>query len=306
MARPLRIEYPGAFYHVYTRGLERREIFRDPKDYEKFLIILAAVQKSVSFLCHTYCLIPNHYHLYLETPQGNLSKIMQETNGRYTQYYNRRYKRVGPLFQGRYKAKLIDQDSYSLQLARYIHLNPVKAKMVSQPEDWKWSSYGAFIGHMKKAEFLETEWLLTQVGHDCKEFKKFTIDGLESSWDPLESSGKGPVWGTEEFIEKIRSKFVKKEKDSALTGLRELKKDERVKAVDDCVRKLKCEEDLKRKLRIYGLKKFTALSLKEVGERVGGMKPVAVSQAMRRFEMAARQDKFIASFVEKLVSNVKP
>lgn len=244
--------------------------------------------------------MPNHYHLFLETPQGNLSKIMQETNGRHTQYYNRRYQRVGPLFQGRYQAKLIDQDSYSLQLSRYIHLNPVKAKMVSRPEGWRWSSYRSFVGITQRPDFLETDWLLKQIGNHRREFEKFTIAGLGESGSPLEAAGRGPVLGSEDFIKRIKRKFVRREPDSSLTGLRELCKDERVEAVERCVGGMQCGPEVKKKLWMYGLRRYTGLSLKEIGEKFGGMSVVAVSQAVRRFEMAAQADKAIASLFEKL------
>lgn len=289
MARALRILYSGAFYHVYTRGLERREIFRDKKDFETFCSILAKVQKSTLFICHSYCLMPNHYHVYLETPHGNLSKIMQEINGRYTQYYNRRYKRVGPLFQGRYKAKLVDQDSYSQQLCRYIHLNPVKAKLAARPEVWKWSSYGVFIGRDKKPEFLESQWLLDQVGGKAQ-FEEFTMKGMEDLWDPLDSRGQEPVIGMPEFIEKIKEKLIGRPKDGSLTGLRMLQKDVRVKRIEDHVQKQKCDKRLRQKLLMYGLRCYTGLSLREVGEKAGGISPVAVSQAVRRFKETSRKD----------------
>lgn len=299
MARPLRIEYPGAFYHVCSRGLERREIYRDPKDYEKFLKILSEIQKKASFLCHSYCLMPNHYHLYLETPGVCLSKIMQEINGRYTQSYNRRYKRVGPLFQGRYKAKLIDRDHYSLQLSRYIHLNPVKAKLSARPEGWRWSSYAAFMGRARKDDFLEVEWLLKQVG-GRKEFERFSLNGLKDSWDPLASRGMGPVLGSEEFVEKIKAHLGKREKDSSLTGLRELKKDERVKEIEKCIKGLGCDERVRNKLLLYALRRYTGLSLREAGEKVGGMKPIAVSQAVRRITLERQKDKKMASWIREL------
>ncbi|OGX04343.1 MAG: hypothetical protein A3G87_04055 [Omnitrophica bacterium RIFCSPLOWO2_12_FULL_50_11] len=299
MARPLRIEYPGAFYHVYSRGLERREIFRDRCDFEKFLKILTEVQKARSFICHSYCLMPNHYHLYLETPLANLSKVMQETNGRYTQSYNRRYKRVGPLFQGRYKAKLIDEEAYSLQLSRYIHLNSVKAKMVKGPEGWEWSSYGAFMGKKKPEIFLETGWLLKQIG-SRREFERFTLEGLHDSWDPVEANRRRPILGSERFVERIKARFVPQKKDSSLTGLRELRREDRLKDVEQCVRGLGCDEGLRKKLLLYGLRRYTALSLKEAGERVGGMKPVAVSQTVRRFVEEAERSKKINSLIQSL------
>lgn len=292
MARPLRIEYPGAFYHVYSRGLERREIFRDRSDFVKFLKILTKVQKALSFICHSYCLMPNHYHLYLETPLANLSKVMQEINGCYTQSYNRRYKRVGPLFQGRYKAKLVDQDAYSLPLSRYIHLNPVKAKLASRPEGWEWSSYGIMTGHRKREPFLETEWLMKQIG-GRKELERFTLQGLQDEWDPLGASGHGPILGTEVFVEKVKEKFVPHRQDSTLTGLRELRKSDRVKEVERCVAAIDCDEGLRRKLLLYGWRRYTALSLKEAGELAERMKPVAVSQTVRRLLEEAGKNKKI-------------
>lgn len=299
MARPLRIEYPGAFYHVYTRGLERREIFRDKKDYERLLKFFSEIHKKHRFLCHTYCLMPNHYHLYLETNLIGLSKIMQELNSRYTQSFNRRHKRNGPLFQGRYKAKLIDQDNYSLQLSRYIHLNPVKAKLVQRPEDWPWSSYPAFLGKTPPESFLETGWLMKQIG-SREDLKRFTLNGLKDTWDPLEPSGRGPVLGRETFVEQIKEKLSHRPKDSSLTGLRALTKDSHLKDLEACLKGLHCQEPIKRKLLIYGLRKYTHLSLKEVGARLGGMKPVNVCQTFRRFQEEIKKDKKIASLIHKL------
>src|SRR3989338_4608181 len=137
MARPLRVEYPGAFYHVFNRGLERREIFRDRGDYERFLALCFKTHHSFKVVLHAYAFLPNHYHLYLETPEANLSRAMRHLDGLYTQSFNRRYTRVGPLLQGRYKAILVDKDNYSMQLARYIHLNPVQAKLAVRPEGYR-------------------------------------------------------------------------------------------------------------------------------------------------------------------------
>ena len=296
MARALRIDYPGAFHHVYSRGLERREIFKDKKDFETFLVIFSKVQKATAFVCHSYCLMSNHYHIYLETPHGNLSKVLQEVNGKYTQYYNRRYKRVGPLFQGRFKAKLVDQDSYSQQLCRYIHLNPVKAKMCGKPGGYRWSSYGAFMGQTAKPEFLETDWLLKQVGGRMK-FEAFTLKGFGDNWNPLKGRNTDVVMGSEEYIEKIKEMVMGRPKNSSLSGLRSLQKDARVKVVEKTVKEASCGERERKKLLMYGLRSYTGLSLKEVGEKVGGAGPIAVSQAVRRFKNAAQTDKVIASLI---------
>ena len=134
MARPLRIEFPGALYHVTSRGNARQRVFRDDEDREMFLATLAWVVERFGWRCHAYCLMDNHIHLLIETPQPNLSRGMRQLNGVYTQPFNRRHRKVGHLFQGRFKAVLVEKERYLLELARYIVLNPVRAKMVKTPE----------------------------------------------------------------------------------------------------------------------------------------------------------------------------
>jgi len=146
MARPLRIEYPGALYHVTSRGDRQEAIFDDDQDRRAFLKVLGDVVSRYRWRRHAYFLMGNHYHLMIETPEANLTKGMRQLNGVFTQCSNRRHKRSGHLFQGRYKAILVDRDSYFLELARYVVLNPVRAAMVKYPHLWVWSSYGAMIG----------------------------------------------------------------------------------------------------------------------------------------------------------------
>src|SRR4030042_35639 len=147
MARPLRIEFPGALYHVTARGNARQDIFLDDDDRLLFCSVLERVVSRFHLLLHAYCLMNNHYHLLVETPEGNLSKGMRQINGVYTQQLNRRYNRVGHVLQGRYKAILVDKDNYLLELSRYVVLNPVRAGLVKQPSRWAWSSYHAMVGH---------------------------------------------------------------------------------------------------------------------------------------------------------------
>ena len=162
MARPLRIEFPGALYHLTSRGNARSDIFVDDLDRQKFLDILSSVVYKHRWICHGYCLMGNHYHLLIETPEGNLCRGMRQLNGVYTQAFNRRHGRVGHLLQGRYKSILVEKESYLLELCRYIVLNPVKAEMVNAPEDWAWSSYRATAGLTTAPEFLNTSWVLGQ------------------------------------------------------------------------------------------------------------------------------------------------
>jgi REP element-mobilizing transposase RayT len=207
MARPLRIEFPGAVYHVTSRGNARQAIFIDDEDRGLFLDVLALVVERFSWLCHAYCLMENHYHLLVETPNGNLSKGMRELNGVYTQWFNQRYSRVGHLFQGRYKAILVEKDNHLLSLCRYVVLNPIGIGLIKRPEQWRWSSYRTTVGLEKRPSFLTTDWVLSQFGVRkrvaLERYKRFVMEGIgkESPWETL----KGQIfWGTDEFIKQLR------------------------------------------------------------------------------------------------------
>lgn len=161
MSRPLRIQFAGALYHVTARGNERKTIYNDEDDFAIFMAILSEVCERFNWVIHSYCLMTNHYHLLVETPDANLAKGMRQLNGVYTQKFNRKHKRVGHLFQGRYKSILVDKDSYLLELCRYIVLNPVRAKgLVNSPDEWLWSSYHETIGQRVSPPWLATDGLL--------------------------------------------------------------------------------------------------------------------------------------------------
>mgnify|MGYP005848743981 CR=1 FL=1 len=164
MARPLRIEFEGAVYHVTSRGNARSAIYLSDDDRGMFLDVLAHVVDRFGWVCHAYCLMSNHYHLMIETPQANLSRGMRQLNGIYTQRFNREQDRAGHLFQGRFKSIVVDKDAYLLELSRYIVRNPVAAGMVSDVADWPWSSYRATAGEVKEPPFLHVDWLLSQFG----------------------------------------------------------------------------------------------------------------------------------------------
>ena len=164
MARPLRITYPGAFYHITSRGNERKEIFKSLADREKFLFYLESATRRYDAMIHVYCLMSNHYHLLLETPSGNLSQILRHVNGAYTTYFNTKRQRSGHLLQGRFKAILVDMDEYSKEHSRYIHLNPHRAKMIDNLEQYRWSSYLDYIGTRKPPAWLERNFILGYVG----------------------------------------------------------------------------------------------------------------------------------------------
>jgi putative transposase len=206
MARPLRIEYDGALYHLTSRGNERKAIYRDDEDRLNFLVILQKVNERFNWICHAYCLMNNHYHLVVETPGGNLSQGMRQLNGVYTQYFNRRHHRVGHVFQGRYKAVLIDKESYLLEVSRYVVLNPVRAKAVKSPEDWKWSSYRGTAGMEKPHKSVSPDWLLGQFGAKRrqaeKKYREFVAAGVRGKGMWQEVKGQS-ILGENTFFEKL-------------------------------------------------------------------------------------------------------
>lgn len=213
MARPLRIEYPGAVYHVTSRGNEKKKVFKDDKDREAFLNTLYDVNKRYNWLCHAYCLMDNHYHLLIETPDGNLSAGMRQLNGVYTQLFNKRHKRVGHLFQGRYKAILIQKDSHLLEVSRYIVLNPLRARMVESPEVWKWGSYGATAGTVKSHPCITRDWILGQFNSKIdaaeKAYRRYVKDGIDKESILKEVKGQiilGEANFTENFTEYIKGR----------------------------------------------------------------------------------------------------
>lgn len=206
MARPLRIEYPGALYHITSRGNEKKDIFASDRDRKRFLATLSDVVKTYNWICHAYCLMGNHYHLLIETPEGNLSDGMRQLNGVYTQLFNKTRKRVGHLLQGRFKAFLIEKETYLLEVARYIVLNPVRANMVTYPEDWRWSSYRAMIGLCETPDFLTTNDTLRHFGDRrstaIKRYAQFVLDGVGVA-SPFEEVQHGSLLGSPQFIDVI-------------------------------------------------------------------------------------------------------
>ena len=207
MARPLRIEFPGAFYHVTSRGNQRKNIFNDDHDRTVFLDILDRCCNRFNWICHAYCLMGNHYHLVVETVDSTLSRGMRHLNGVYTQKFNWNHHRVGHIFQGRYKAILIERDSHLLEACRYVVLNPIRAHLTTKPEAWPWSSYRGTCGLGKHANCLSLDWLLAQFDETTKKaqrkYRKFVQDGIGARciWDDLRVQ---ILLGDDEFVLQFR------------------------------------------------------------------------------------------------------
>jgi len=266
MARPLRIEYEGAVYHVATRGNSGSDIFLNDADREHFLEILASTVERFGWICYAYCLMSNHYHLLVETPQPNLSRGMQHLNGVYTQWFNRQYSRFGHLVQGRFKSIVVEKESYLLELARYIVLNPVRAKMVRSARNWRWSSYRATAGQVEPPEFLTTNWLLAQFDRNPAEairaYQAFVKQGRHVDiWEDVKA---GMLLGGDSFIQSLRPllrdveenrEFRREERLATRPTLKELFADVSDKATRN--------ELIHRAVRIHQYR------LKEVGDHLG-------------------------------------
>lgn len=210
MARPIRIEYPGAVYHVICRGNNRQAIFRDDQDRRRYLEKLSRYcqEKGVDLL--SYCLLSNHLHLLVETPEGNLSKMMQAFQTSYTLYFNKRHGRTGHVFEQRYKAMVVDKDNYLLQVSRYIHLNAVSAKIVERPQDFRWSSYGAYLKG-KGLTGLRTESVLAYFsGSRSRQIRQYRDyvegDRAEKTRNPAPEVIKQIFIGDEDFVDAVRRK----------------------------------------------------------------------------------------------------
>lgn len=182
MARPLRLEYPGALYHVTSRGDGREDIFLDDDDREAFLALLGEVCGRFTWTVYAYCLMTNHYHLLLETAEPTLSRGMRQLNGVYTQRFNRHHGRVGHVFQGRFKAIVVQRDAYLLELCRYVVLNPVRAGLTADAGQWPWSSYRAIVSEAPATAWLDVPWTLGQFGQQRSRaigaYRRFVQEGM--------------------------------------------------------------------------------------------------------------------------------
>mgnify|MGYP002664125683 CR=1 FL=1 len=207
MARPLRIELAGGVYHVTSRGDRREDIYLCDDDRVAWLHFLEQVCERFNWRCHGWCQMSNHYHFVVETIEGNLSQGMRHLNGVYTQHVNRAHQRVGHVFQGRYKAVMVEKEGHLLELARYVVLNPVRAGMVSDAGQWRWSSYAAFVGLAAAPPWLEVDWVLGQFGVQREQAVLRFIDfvragvGLPSVWEGL----RGQIYlGSDAFVQRMQ------------------------------------------------------------------------------------------------------
>ena len=203
MARPLRLEYAGALYHVTSRGDRREDIYLDDGDRNCWLEVLENVCHRFNWVVHAYCQMSNHYHLLVETLDGNLSRGMRQLNGHYTQRINRTHGLSGHLFQGRYKTILVQKEAYLLELTRYVVLNPVRAGMVELPEQWSWSSYRVMINAAPCPDWLDRDWILGQFSRQrsraIRDYQRFVLEGA-GVVSPLAQTRHQLLLGDDSFV----------------------------------------------------------------------------------------------------------
>jgi putative transposase len=310
MARPLRIDYPDAFYHVTCRGNEQREIFRDDQDRSAFLQRLQISLDIYQVRLHAYVLMANHFHFILQTPKANLSEFMRHFNVSYTVYFNRRHRRAGHLYQGRFKAILVDADSYLLELSRYVHLNPVRVglfKARSRQEvlkylgKYRWSSLEGYLHGLKKKHWLAYDDVLAYVAGSRKKYGQFIEEGLTRGYStPWEDLKGQVVLGEESFWERVREKWSRAGNTKEQPSLRLLERVEPREVLRQTAIYLNLKvEQITRKRSRYRDQRAIVMELMhrhsrakqvEIGEYLGQLDYTLVSRERKRLREKIEHD----------------
>ena len=317
MSRPLRIEYPGAWYHVMNRGRRKESIFHDTGDYELFSKVLGQTCQMFGMKVHAYVLMPNHYHLLIHTPLGNLSRCMRHLNGVYTQKINKKYKLDGSLFRGRFKSILISEEEYLLELVRYIHRNPYESKLEEKIGEYKWCSHRGYMKDIYRPKWLEVAEVLSRFSEYEKEAKRglktFVTKEVPRRLNVRLIGENWPsVLGEEEFEEKIKE-FVKGKKidTKEVTGSMQYLGHDVVHVREEEVKRLiELNEEvlkkswskkyvLERRALVYLLRKY-GKTLNQIGELMGGVSYVAVSRQSKKAEEDILEKKGCYAVMKKL------
>jgi putative transposase len=324
MARPLRIQYPGALYHVTCRGNEQRDIFRDDLDRGRFLQILAQSLTIYTIQLHSYVLMSNHFHLLLETPLGNLSEFMRHFNISYTGYFNRRHRRTGHLYQGRYRSLLVDKDAYLTVLSRYLHLNPVRIRTLEKRPlsdqmkyltAYPWSSLPGYLSRREKAAFVHYALVLSEYGGDTdgarKAYRQALYQDLVAGIQIKDKVLGQSLLGGEEFIEWVRERFLKGEKDRERPSLKQIPtyraKDAILRGIEEeAGKKIETIAQERRPLRqmvMELLYRRGGLKGKETG-RILGVGYTSVSRERRRLRERLSRDRELEALMQRIEEKV--
>lgn len=319
MSRPLRIEYPGAWYHVMNRGRRGENTFSDQEDYKTFLAVLQGSAELFGVRVSAYCLMSNHYHLLLQTPAGNISRVMRHVNGVYTQRYNRRNGLDGQLFRGRYKSILVEEDRYLLELLRYIHRNPVRAGLAKAVADYPWSSHQAYASRPKRWDWLYRDQLLgmfaADPGRARRAYGEFVnLEDSQAVTVFFEKKNRPAVLGSDDFVDWVKGKFYLEKKHEEVPESRLLAPS--VAAIKQAVciaygveepslfHARRGERNAPRNVAIYLCRKLASLRHFEIGEAFGVAKSSSVSSVILRTERLLAENKKMRQEVDALVATL--
>lgn len=311
MVRPLRIEFEGAWYHVMSRGAARRDVFVTDNQRDRFLELLGDLASRFEIETHVYCLMTNHYHLLLHTPDGNLARGMRHLNGVYTQYFNRGQKRDGPLFRGRYKAILVDADDYLLHLSSYIHRNPVEAGMVERLEDYRWSSYPSYVGRRKPPPWLHRDMVYSLLGGKAGRYRSFVEQGLDEGVRRF-YGGKylSPILGDDTFKQAVLERYGKD--DPEVPERKRLHRPapldeiiDSVKMVVGCDRErvyesIRGRRNVARMLVVHFATSKGRLTQRQIAEALGMRHYSAVASSLRRLRQLLKSDRRLRGLLTRI------
>jgi len=321
MARPLRIEYANAWYHILNRGRRGELIFADTYDYIGFIDLLIDTSEQWNLSVAAYCLMPNHYHLLVQTPDGNISRCMRHIDGVYTQRFNRRHECDGSLFRGRYKSILIEADSYLLTLVRYIHRNPLKAGLTGRLSGYRWSSHRGYLSRAEKWKWLHKNFVLSMLSKNKKEqiksYRQFISaedDKVDEISKVLERKKWPSVIGTPNFIDKVKERFFPEKANDEVPQSRELAPTPaQIKMavckhfqinIDELLASKRGVLNEPRNVAIYLNRRLRGDSLKQIAEQFRIKKYSSVSSVIERIKAAIENDRRLRSRIEKLVSGL--
>ena len=303
MSRGLRIEYDGALYHVMNRGVGRMSTFRDDDDRKRFLSFVEKTVVDGDIAVLAFCLMPNHYHLLCSTPHGGLNRWMRSINGGYARAFNQRHGRVGHLWQGRYKALLVEDGQYMLECSRYIHLNPNRGKLTRPTERYRWSSYRNYVGGPTVVDWIERQPILNSVGGDAKQYRAYVESGKgEKQLSPFERATAGLVLGAESFVTKVRKMLEDRVSDEQ-PSLNELRRSglPSAESVEHVVNEIFGDEPSRRRgrMKLYTLRKFSNLTTTAIAKRYG-RRHSAVSMAVKAIDEEASKSPALAKRIARL------
>ena len=321
MPRKPRLEFENAFYHVMNRGRGRQLIFHDEEYYLAFIDLLKVVHERFGCIIHAYCLMGNHYHLLIETPNANLSRVMRHINGVYTQMYNRLKKTDGSLFRGRFKSILVDKDAYILQLSRYIHRNPIDMKrpLVLKLEKYQWSSYPVYVNKLKKPDWLTTEFTYEVLGHKqkYKAYQNFVSQGVDDEILDMYSGKQIPsVIGESGFKEWIFDKLLNNEKAEIKSKIisSTIEINDVIKAVSIFYQKEIIEllqvvkgpqvKNEARKVAMYLCQELASCYLKDIAVKFNLKSIGSVSFITHSVRLNKKQDKEFSKRVDKIIKSI--